>query len=80
MFKKYSSLTNHYEGKFINGVIMNGLTGGVWVAREKIHGANFSLSPMTVLPLPPQSVLMLLSQPKILWLFSSSCKVFPRDP
>ena len=42
MFKKYSSLTNHYEGKFINGVIMNGLTGGVWVAREKIHGANFS--------------------------------------
>ncbi|QFR55834.1 RNA ligase 2 [Yersinia phage JC221] len=43
MFKKYSSLTNHYEGKFINGVIMNGLTGGVWVAREKIHGANFSL-------------------------------------
>lgn len=43
MFVKYSSLTNHYEGKFINGVIMNGLTGGVWVAREKIHGANFSL-------------------------------------
>ena len=43
MFKKYSSLTNHYEGKFINGVIMNGHTNGVWVAREKIHGANFSL-------------------------------------
>lgn len=43
MFVKYSSLTNHYEGKFINGVIMNGLTGGVWCAREKIHGANFSL-------------------------------------
>lgn len=43
MFTKYSSLTNHYEGKFINGVIMNGHTGGVWCAREKIHGANFSL-------------------------------------
>lgn len=43
MFVKYSSLTNHYEGKFINGVIMNGFTGGMWVAREKIHGANFSL-------------------------------------
>ncbi|AGJ71644.1 RNA ligase [Escherichia phage Lw1] len=43
MFVKYSSLTNHYEGKFINGVIMNGLTGGVWCAREKIHGTNFSL-------------------------------------
>lgn len=42
MFTKYSSLTNHYEGKFINGVIMNGFTSGQWVAREKIHGANFS--------------------------------------
>lgn len=42
MFTKYASLTNHYEGKFINGVVMNGLAGGEWVAREKIHGANFS--------------------------------------
>lgn len=42
MFKKYASLTNHYEGKFINGIVMNGLVAGEWVAREKIHGANFS--------------------------------------
>ena len=42
MFKKYPSLTNHYEGRFINCVIMNGLTDGLWVAREKIHGCNFS--------------------------------------
>ncbi|QDH49235.1 RNA ligase [Pantoea phage Phynn] len=42
MFVKYSSLTNHYEGKFINGIVMNGLASGEWVAREKIHGANFS--------------------------------------
>lgn len=42
MFNKYSSLTNHYEGKFINGIVMNGLADGAWVAREKIHGANFS--------------------------------------
>lgn len=42
MFKEYSSLTNHYESKFINGVVLNGLTEGLWVAREKIHGTNFS--------------------------------------
>lgn len=44
MFKKYSSLTNHYEGKFINAIVENGFNHDsiLWVAREKIHGANFS--------------------------------------
>lgn len=43
MFKKYSSLENHYNSKFIEKLRTNGLTGGEWVAREKIHGTNFSL-------------------------------------
>ncbi|QAX99933.1 RNA ligase [Escherichia phage EcWhh-1] len=43
MFKKYSSLENHYNNKFIEKLRINGLTGGEWVAREKIHGTNFSL-------------------------------------
>lgn len=43
MFKKYSSLENHYNNKFIEKLRTNGLTGGEWVAREKIHGTNFSL-------------------------------------
>lgn len=42
MFKKYPSLTNHYENKFIDMMVLNGLTQGEWVAREKIHGTNFS--------------------------------------
>ncbi|QPI17831.1 RNA ligase 2 [Pectobacterium phage POP12] len=43
-FEKYTSLTNHYENKFINSIVMSGFTqsGIEWVAREKIHGANFS--------------------------------------
>tara|TARA_R100001594_G_scaffold53735_1_gene87279 strand:+ start:16588 stop:17595 length:1008 start_codon:yes stop_codon:yes gene_type:complete len=41
-FEKYSSLTNHYQEKFINAIIMNGLDKGEWVAQEKVHGANFS--------------------------------------
>lgn len=43
MFKKYSSLENHYNKKFIEKLYSFGLTGGEWVAREKIHGTNFSL-------------------------------------
>lgn len=43
MFKKYSSLENHYNSKFIEKLYSLGLTGGEWVAREKIHGTNFSL-------------------------------------
>ena len=44
MFKKYSSLENHYKSKFIEKLYSLGLTGGEWVAREQIHGTNFSLS------------------------------------
>lgn len=42
MFKGYSSLENHYNGKFIERIRNNALDGGEWVAREKIHGTNFS--------------------------------------
>lgn len=35
MFKKYSSLENHYNSKFIEKLYSLGLTGGEWVAREK---------------------------------------------
>ncbi|CAL9970314.1 RNA ligase [Vibrio phage D148] len=41
-FKKYSSLENHTRDKFIHSLIQNGMTEGEWVAREKVHGANFS--------------------------------------
>jgi Rnl2 family RNA ligase len=43
MFKKYSSLENHYNNKFIEKLRTHGMTAGEWVAREKIHGTNFSL-------------------------------------
>lgn len=42
-FQKYSSLENHYNGKFIEKIRFSGKDSGVWVAREKIHGTNFSL-------------------------------------
>ncbi|BBC78243.1 RNA ligase [Escherichia phage EcS1] len=42
-FEKYSSLENHYNGKFIEKIRFSGNDTGVWVAREKIHGTNFSL-------------------------------------
>lgn len=42
MFKGYSSLENHYNNKFIERIRNNALDGGEWVAREKIHGTNFS--------------------------------------
>lgn len=42
MFKGYSSLENHHNGKFIERIRNNALDGGEWVAREKIHGTNFS--------------------------------------
>lgn len=43
MFKKYFSLENHYNSKFIEKLRTNAMTGGEWVAREKIHGTNFSI-------------------------------------
>ena len=43
MFNKYSSLENHYNNSFIEHIRNNGYDSGDWVAREKIHGTNFSL-------------------------------------
>lgn len=41
-FHKYNSLTNHYQGAFIDSIQMSGLDDGDWVATEKIHGSNYS--------------------------------------
>lgn len=43
IFQKYTSLENHYRDAFIEKVMQQGLDGGEWVAREKVHGANFSM-------------------------------------
>lgn len=44
MFEKYSSLENHYNGKFIEKIRHHGYdVTEPWVAREKIHGTNFSI-------------------------------------
>lgn len=44
MFEKYSSLENHYNGKFIEKIRNAGFdVTESWVAREKIHGTNFSI-------------------------------------
>lgn len=42
-FKKYGSLINHYMSKSINRIRDRGLDSGIWVALEKIHGANLGL-------------------------------------
>lgn len=46
-FQKYSSLENHTNSKFIAKVFeyldLNGLRDTLFVAREKIHGTNFSV-------------------------------------
>lgn len=42
-FKSYSSLENHHNGKFISKIREQALDSGEWVAREKIHGTNFSV-------------------------------------
>ena len=46
-FQKYSSLENHTNGKFLAAVFdyldANGLRNELFVAREKIHGTNFSV-------------------------------------
>lgn len=44
MFNKYNSLTNHTDKKFLSKIMFAGLTDPkvLWVAREKIHGSNFS--------------------------------------
>lgn len=44
MFEKYSTLENHYNGKFIERIRNAGFdVSETWVAREKIHGTNFSV-------------------------------------
>lgn len=44
MFEKYSTLENHYNGKFIERIRNAGFdVTETWVAREKIHGTNFSV-------------------------------------
>lgn len=39
IFSKYSSITNHYDKKFIEKIK---LSPDNWIVTEKIHGANFS--------------------------------------
>ena len=41
-FKKFSSLENTYRQNLIDKVQYEGKDGGLWMATEKIHGANFS--------------------------------------
>ena len=41
-FKEYTSIENSYREKYIQIIQSNGLDRGIWVATEKIHGANFS--------------------------------------
>lgn len=41
-FKKFSSLENTYRDKTIAKVQYEGKDGGLWIATEKLHGANFS--------------------------------------
>lgn len=44
MFEKYSTLENHYNSKFIERIRSAGFDlAETWVAREKIHGTNFSI-------------------------------------
>ncbi|MDP1183408.1 hypothetical protein Q6285_29505, partial [Klebsiella pneumoniae] len=46
MADKYSSLENHYREKSIEIARFNGYMSNYlpWVAREKLHGANFSFA------------------------------------
>lgn len=41
-FKKFSSLENTYRGNLIDKTQYEGKDGGLWIATEKLHGANFS--------------------------------------
>eukprot|EP01097_Dermamoeba_algensis_P005369 TRINITY_DN3415_c0_g1_i1.p1 TRINITY_DN3415_c0_g1~~TRINITY_DN3415_c0_g1_i1.p1 ORF type:complete len:404 (+),score=105.63 TRINITY_DN3415_c0_g1_i1:90-1301(+) len=41
-FKKYSSIENTYNTKFVKSLIEAGLDKEEWVVLEKVHGANFS--------------------------------------
>ena len=41
-FKRFSSLENSYRQNLIEKVQYEGKDGGLWIATEKLHGANFS--------------------------------------
>lgn len=41
-FKKFSSLENTYRDATVAKVQYEGKDGGLWIATEKLHGANFS--------------------------------------
>jgi len=41
-FKKFSSLENSYRQNLIDKTQYEGKDGGLWIATEKLHGANFS--------------------------------------
>ena len=41
-FKKFSSLENTYRQNLIDKTQYEGKDGGLWIATEKLHGANFS--------------------------------------
>lgn len=42
-FKGYSKLTNHYSNKFMKFLHRHNLVEGLWIALEKLHGANFQM-------------------------------------
>jgi len=42
-FSKYPSITNSYSKRFIEQIYQCGKASGLWVANEKIYGANCSL-------------------------------------
>lgn len=41
-FRKFSSLENTYRTNLLEKIQYEGKDGGLWVATEKLHGANFS--------------------------------------
>lgn len=42
-FIHYKSIENHYQQKFIDKILCEGLAGGQWHVSEKTHGANFGV-------------------------------------
>lgn len=42
-FKKYNSITNHYDEKFIEKIKREDMDKGNWTVSEKLHGANLSI-------------------------------------
>ena len=43
-FHQYSSIENHYNEKHIDHLCVNSSEGDIWIATEKVHGANFSVA------------------------------------